>query len=338
MVSSSATESENIELVLSVDKASLERQLKDVFGQSELKTPAQASAGGGKQRLSFLSPEEKRQLTEFRDVKRAKAEQTELGQFQEELKPTSGESGGKGVPVQPGAGFVKHLKHLAVLVGIPLGLAALLKMSKLAAGTLGALQSIMGAMVDSFLAPFMPKIAEGISWLAEKGIPASVSAGERTLEAIKTTGTAMGFGNPTNSEQASAAGTVLVAVADALGQFAGVGLHGKKGLGSFWRDAFGGGPQTFEQTDLTHSQRGAFLGSQAYQQGSPQSNRQMLQSIREGRIGGSLSPTQMWPPVEVNLTVDAGSFEEITKRRKKEMNEAYDVRVAQAAHLIAEMP
>ncbi len=295
MVSSSPIESENIELVLSVNKADLERQLKDVFGGS-----GGLGGGGG----------------------------------MSDVKPTSGESGGKGVPVQPGAGFIKHLKHLAILIGIPLSLAALIKSSKLMAGTLGALQSIMGAMVDSFLAPFMPKIAEGIGWLAEKGIPAAVAAGEKTLEAIRTTGMALGFGEPSGKEQRGAAGSIAVRVADEL--FPAIGPN-KKGVGTFWRDVFGGGPNTFEQTDLTRSQRGAFLGSEAYQRGSPESNRNMLRTIREGRVGGSMTPSQMWPPANnITLNIDAGNFEETTRRTSQAAGEAVTFNMRRFNHYLQE--
>ncbi len=139
-----------VELVLSVDKTDLEQQMSSIFGG----VSPSGGLGGGK------------------------------GSTSDAVRPTTGESGGKGVPVNPGAGFVKHLKHLAILVGIPLSLAALIKSSKLLSSSFGALGQIIGAMIDVFLAPFMPKIAEGIAWLAEHGIPAMQRWGELAYEKV----------------------------------------------------------------------------------------------------------------------------------------------------------
>ncbi len=172
---------QKITLELTVDKAELERQLGEVFGGKG--GPAGGPGGGrGKDRLSFLSDDEKKQLSGFREQKRAKSEQAELSSF---LKPTSGESG-KGIAVNPGAGFVKHLKSLGALFGIAVGITALVRQSKLLGEASKAFNSIMGAMVDMFIAPFMPMIAKALMKIAGL-IPVAGDAGQKVMDTIDRT-------------------------------------------------------------------------------------------------------------------------------------------------------
>jgi hypothetical protein len=183
-----------IRLELTVDKTELERQLNQVFGKAQAPGAAGGAAGAaGAGRLSFLGPGARAELAQLKERKRAQAEVGELEGLRTKppatglegamagLKATSG-TGGKGLPVTAGQGMLKVLGPIAALLGISLSVAGLLKLSKLAGSMLGALSSVIGAMIDSFLAPFMPLMAKGISWLARKGIPAAIKAGEKTFE------------------------------------------------------------------------------------------------------------------------------------------------------------
>ena len=143
--------SEQISLELTVDQQQLEQQLNEIFGG----TGAGRPAGGMAQ-----------------------------------VQPTSGESGGKGIPVQPGAGFTRAFKPLLGLFGIGLGITALVKSSKLMAATSGMISSVLGAMMDTVLAPFIPLISEKIAWLAENGIPALQRAMETVAAFFGLGGTA----------------------------------------------------------------------------------------------------------------------------------------------------
>ena len=96
--------------------------------------------------------------------------------------------GGRGVSRKPqlveAAGKMgKGIKYLAGLVGIGLTLTAMLKLSKVMAAATSAFQSILGAMVDSFLAPFMPLMKELMEWLAQ-GIGPAGDIGAGAAEII----------------------------------------------------------------------------------------------------------------------------------------------------------
>ncbi len=85
--------------------------------------------------------------------------------------------------VRPDAGMAKQLQHLTRLAGIYFGISAMAKNSQILSTTMGALGSIMGAIMDSFLAPFMPMIAKALTKIADL-IPKAAEAGEATVEVI----------------------------------------------------------------------------------------------------------------------------------------------------------
>lgn len=75
----------------------------------------------------------------------------------------------------------KSLRYLAMLGGIALGITAMVKSSQVLTSTLGALNSVLGGMIDSFLAPLVPLLMPAIQKLAEF-IPAAAAAGAVTAE------------------------------------------------------------------------------------------------------------------------------------------------------------
>ncbi len=145
MVTSGADE---IRLVLSVDRADIERQLSKGFD---------AAIGKGA-KGSLLSQSDQSALKGFREQRRQQKEVTELASFRGE----GDEAGGKGKPtkVNPGKSFMAVLKPLAALFGISLGITGLLKSSKIMQTTANAFGQILGAMVDMLLMPFMPLIVD----------------------------------------------------------------------------------------------------------------------------------------------------------------------------------
>ena len=134
-----------IKLEMMIDKAELERQLGTVFQTPGAKGPM---ARDGKPMTRPGEPE----------------------------KPTT---------VRPDGGMNRQLSNLTRLAGIYFGITAMAKNSQIMSTTLGALGNIMGAILDSFLAPFLPMIAKALFKIAEI-IPIAAKAGEDTVAVIES--------------------------------------------------------------------------------------------------------------------------------------------------------
>ena len=122
----------------------------------------------------------------------------------------------EGVKVSPGAGFTQMLGKLGALTGIALGITAIVRSSKIVSTTAGALNTVLGAMIDVFLAPFAKDFANFVKWLAVTGIPFAKAVGAEVKSAISTMLDALGIGNPTEREQRKAQDTVTKKAAKVL--------------------------------------------------------------------------------------------------------------------------
>ena len=132
---------DTIKLELIVDRDALQQQLSTVFGTSLGPTEGGIPAGVG-----------------VGSGKNKKPAKVDLGQQAS-----------------------KQLGNLARLTGISLGITALVKSSKVAQTTLGAMQSVLGAVVDSFLAPLVPLLIPLITGTTKLVEPA-MKAGERAAD------------------------------------------------------------------------------------------------------------------------------------------------------------
>ncbi len=117
-------------------------------------------------------------------VDKAEMEQ-QLGQALVASGPPSAGAGPSkgGIPVEPGVKMGKSLAGIAKLGGIALGITALVKGSKVMTTTLGAFSTVMGAMVDVFLAPLMVQLLPVLEKLA-KWIPIAQKAGESVAKVV----------------------------------------------------------------------------------------------------------------------------------------------------------
>ncbi|KKN86827.1 hypothetical protein LCGC14_0263860 [marine sediment metagenome] len=118
-------------------------------------------------------------------VDKAEMEQ-QLGQALVASGPPSAGAGPSkgGIPVEPGVKMGKSLAGIAKLGGIALGITALVKGSKVMTTTLGAFSTVMGAMVDVFLAPLMVQLLPVLEKLA-KWIPIAQTAGETVADIVR---------------------------------------------------------------------------------------------------------------------------------------------------------
>ncbi len=91
---------------------------------------------------------------------------------------------GKPMFMEAGQKTGKTLGNLGKLVGISLGIMALVKLSKTMAATSNALQSVLGAIVDSFLAPIVAQLLPGLLKMMSKLIPPAAEAGADIAEAL----------------------------------------------------------------------------------------------------------------------------------------------------------
>ncbi len=106
----------------------------------------------------------------------------------------------------------KSLGNLTKLVGIGLGIAALVKLSKVMAASTHALQSVLGAIVDSFLAPIVAQLLPGILKLLSTVIPSAAAAGKDVAEAFSVIGKGINkWMDPatTNKEKAGFVGDIF---------------------------------------------------------------------------------------------------------------------------------
>lgn len=122
----------------------------------------------------------------------------QLGQvFQGPMAPEGGTGGARGrgpmkpTRVEPGQQMNKSLKNLVHLAGIYFGISAMVKNSQVMSTSLNALGSVMGAMMDSFLAPLVPKLLPVLNKIADM-LPGAAKAGQTTAETIDDLGE---FGN-----------------------------------------------------------------------------------------------------------------------------------------------
>ncbi len=159
---------DEVKLVLTIDRADLERQLSKGFDASVGKIPAEGRPkdirpGGG------MSPEDWADLKERRAEKSLKRDQAELAGMRggPTTKDTGAEAGKKPTRVNPGKSFMKVLGPLAALLGIGLTLTAMLKMSQVMQTTASAFRAILGAFVDLFMLMFMPIIVDILRWLVK---------------------------------------------------------------------------------------------------------------------------------------------------------------------------
>lgn len=154
---------DEIKLVLTVDRADIERQLSQGFDAAMGKAPTGGPAAG-KSRQSLLSTEDHEALRGFREQRRQQREVAELKSFQGGGGGAVG--GGRKAPkVNPGGAMIKVLKPLAALFGISLGIGLLVSNSKVLQTTASAFKSILGAFLDIFLIAFMPLISKVLKWL-----------------------------------------------------------------------------------------------------------------------------------------------------------------------------
>ena len=146
---------DEIKLVLTVDKADIERQLSKGFDASVGKSPAGRSGGG-------MSASDWAELKAGRAKKSLARDQAELSG----MRPGGG--GGKKAPkVNPGGAFFKVLGPLAALGIMAGGIMTMVKNSKVMATTMGAFKTILGAFADLFMLMFMPIITDILRWLVK---------------------------------------------------------------------------------------------------------------------------------------------------------------------------
>ncbi len=165
-------ETQTIKLEMTIDKAELERQLGTVFGPSGGNPLSPDGAPGG----GRGSPRKPQKIGPTRP------DATPPGPGMRPLTPpdsTGGERGATSKPqkVDAAGKMLKGMKYMAGLVGIGLTLGAMLKLSKVMAAATHALQSILGAMIDSFLAPIMVELLPVLKWIASM-IPHASTAGQ----------------------------------------------------------------------------------------------------------------------------------------------------------------
>jgi hypothetical protein len=79
---------------------------------------------------------------------------------------------------------LRYLSRLTAVTGIALGITALVKSSTVMSTTVGALNSTLGAMVDSFLAPLVPLLIPAINKLASL-IPVMSEAGQSAATSVE---------------------------------------------------------------------------------------------------------------------------------------------------------
>ncbi len=102
---------------------------------------------------------------------------------------------GEGAKVAAGPSFGRMLAPLAALTGISLGITSLVRGSQVMSTTVGALNTTLSALVDSFLAPLAPYLVKLID-LAAKLFPAAEAAGEATKAKVDVVNWFLGGGKP----------------------------------------------------------------------------------------------------------------------------------------------
>ncbi len=115
------------------------------------------------------------------------------------------ETGSKAKPMMVDATgkMASGIGSLAKLSGIALGITALVKSSQVVGTTIGALNSVLFAMVDSFLAPLVPLLLPLLTKLT-KGIAPAAQAGQNvadTVSGLKTLATGKTPGGKTLSPE-----------------------------------------------------------------------------------------------------------------------------------------
>lgn len=146
-----------------------------------------------------MSQEDREALGGFREEKKAASAAKELEGFRMAAAgggatpPATGPSatgGGQGItpPVRmnPGPMMLKALGPLALLAGISLSLVGMLKLSKVMGAATGAIQSMLGAIIDSFLAPLIIELLPDLLTLMAKLIPYARLAGEKAAETVRS--------------------------------------------------------------------------------------------------------------------------------------------------------
>lgn len=163
---------QTIKLEMVIDRPELERQLGTIFQGPAGKGVPIAGGGGGAQ----------------------------VGGVQVGRRP--GEPT-KATVVKPDQSMGRQLQHLTRLAGIYFGVSAMVKNSKVLGTTMSALGSIMGAILDSFLVPFLPLIVRLLKALTP-GIQKAREVGGAVASGLEDIGLGLGLGDAAPGERARA--------------------------------------------------------------------------------------------------------------------------------------
>ncbi len=173
---------DTIQLEFTIDKADLERQLGTTFG---------GRGAGAEERVRPAQPEvlgpTEKSRADRRQEQRERARRRRVEPEKEEKPTDADEKGGKKKPffMEAGKNLLKVLGPVAALLGIGLGVAALVKISKVMSTTSNALMSVFGAIIDSFLAPIAATLLPGILRGIAKLIPIAQKWGDKIASILK---------------------------------------------------------------------------------------------------------------------------------------------------------